>query len=191
MAQTQCSSPCSQSAMACRKLVKHCLQGKSDFDEKGMLRCTAASLRHIIEATHGARRPLPGPNVSARQVSRMTYSQLIDRDTELNERSILFKVAPRALIYIRELTPYRGPQRVMIHVETILIPSDTDVEQYTSHLCRKLPPWPTECMRNSEISQPRKSKFEVEIHALVLNAQVKASTIAVYQVYGRVINLTI
>ena len=35
--------------------------------------------------------------------------QLIGRDTELNERSVLFKVALRALIYIRELTPYRGP----------------------------------------------------------------------------------
>ena len=31
----------------------------------------------------------------------------------------------------------------MIQVETRLIPADIDIEHYTSHLCRKLPPWPT------------------------------------------------
>jgi hypothetical protein len=49
-------------------------------------------------------------------------------------------VALRALIYIRELTPYRGPLRVMIQVKTILIPMLNSTRRTS---VARLPLWPT------------------------------------------------
>src|SRR6266700_5898041 len=65
----------------------------------------------------------------------MTYSYLIDRDTELNKRSVLIQGGSKSPNIHKKLTPYRGPWRVVIQVETILIQPDSVVEQHPSHLC--------------------------------------------------------